>query len=181
MFVSLYDVNTNRVGTRVYDGGSLSFGRQRLVIEFTTEDESADRDSDGLGWWAESIIGTSDTDADSDDDGVGDGSELKQSLNPLDGIAYPSGIIGNAQPSGEVKDITVEGDLNNASRGNGVPSHRFTRIGNRRCFSVHQPQFAGRNRPSGQRDRCGGRYRKAKLLMWRPGLRACITSMCPIR
>ncbi|MEO0485521.1 MAG: Ig-like domain-containing protein, partial [Pseudomonadota bacterium] len=70
-----------------------------------------DEDEDELGSIAEFVIGTSDSNPDSDDDGILDGAEVEQGLNPLDGIGFPTGIIGALSLSGEAVDITVEGSL----------------------------------------------------------------------
>ena len=43
----------------------------------------ADRDSDGLNDWEESLYGTSPTSADSDSDGLSDGAEVARGANPL--------------------------------------------------------------------------------------------------
>ena len=70
-----------------------------------------DTDGDGIVDEAEVIVGTLIDDPDTDGDGILDGAELDQGLNPLDGVGFPTGLIGNTQLKGNAQDVTLSGAL----------------------------------------------------------------------
>jgi hypothetical protein len=105
--ISYYDPETGFVTQDIIDTARdpEALGGDRIIFERDTEDN----DGDGLGAIAEFVVGTSDDNPDSDDDGVLDGAEVAQGLNPLDGIGFPTGIIGSVALQGEALDVTVTG------------------------------------------------------------------------
>nr|WP_161501232.1 Ig-like domain-containing protein [Rhodopirellula sp. SM50] len=74
-------------------------------------DSSADSDSDGLTDLVESIIGTNPTLADSDLDGISDRAEIEQGLDPLSGLAFPTGVVAALPIQGEASEITLTGSI----------------------------------------------------------------------
>lgn len=71
---------------------------------------AADTDFDGLPDDIEFAIGTQLNAADSDGDGVSDFAEIQQGLNPLDGFAYPIGVIASLTLPGQALDVAVAGN-----------------------------------------------------------------------
>ena len=113
--LSLFNHSTGWVGvssTVVADARGVDFG----TIVLSGDRVGEDIDSDGLSYLAEEILGTSNSLADSDSDGVSDGSEVAKGLNPLDGIAFPSGLIATSQFSGQAKDVTVSGSIDDSTK-----------------------------------------------------------------
>src|SRR5205814_9358712 len=77
-------------------------------------DNSGDSDGDGLSDLAEFIVGTDPKLIDTNGNGITDLAELQQGLNPLSGIAFPTGVVGSLPLAGEARSIVVEGALQNA-------------------------------------------------------------------
>jgi hypothetical protein len=71
--------------------------------------DSPDSDYDGLPDDIELAIGTSAHRRDSDGNGLDDFAEIQQGLDPLGGRAFPTGILAQLRPQGEVKQIVVAG------------------------------------------------------------------------
>src|SRR6185295_15776529 len=102
--IQFFAGSTSAVRIRVYNPHDDTYG-----TTWTTADTSAsvrlqvhiamlpvtgsDMDADGLCDEAESVIGTWITKADSDSDGINDYAEVKQCLNPLDGLSFATGTI----------------------------------------------------------------------------------------
>ena len=84
---------------------------EQTVILSELELGQADTDGDGLSDELERIVGTSEVSDDSDGDGILDGAEIEQGLNPLDGVGFPTGVIGALSLQGEAKDLTIIGNL----------------------------------------------------------------------
>ncbi|MBL9128609.1 MAG: hypothetical protein JNL97_13225, partial [Verrucomicrobiales bacterium] len=70
---------------------------------------AADRDGDGLADDAEFVLGSRVDAVDTDGDGLPDGDELREGLNPLDGVAPPLGAVANADSPGSSRDIALHG------------------------------------------------------------------------
>ena len=70
-----------------------------------------DADGDGLGDYAESVIGTDPTNPDTDGDGIPDGAEVEQGTDPLDGLIVQTGIVASADTPGTANDICAINDL----------------------------------------------------------------------
>ena len=90
------------------NGSSLTLPTVQLERAFLP-----DTDGDGLNDDAESIVGTFETDEDSDNDGIKDLAELRQGLDPLDGIAFPTGIIAGLPLEGDAREIVLAGSTLN--------------------------------------------------------------------
>ncbi|MFT5124282.1 MAG: cytoskeletal protein CcmA (bactofilin family) [Verrucomicrobiales bacterium] len=75
-----------------------------------------DLDFDGLPDFGERVIGTKTDDPDSDADGIRDDAEITQGLNPLDGLAFPTGIIASLPLPGQANEIVVVGSPVEATR-----------------------------------------------------------------
>ncbi|MCB1122095.1 MAG: hypothetical protein KJT03_11135, partial [Verrucomicrobiae bacterium] len=109
----VYDPALNLVavyrGISAPSGEATVIGTPILKIPDLT-DLSGDADGDGLTAWAELVIGTSDENPDTDGDGMEDGFEVREGLNPLDGVAYPLGVIANLDLNADIREIVVEGD-----------------------------------------------------------------------
>ncbi len=101
-FVRQFTLNTNELGSNARLNSTV-FDR-----------DTVDADNDLLGAIAEFVLGTSDDDPDSDDDGILDGAEVAQGLNPLDGVAFPTGTIGSVALQGEALDVTLTGGIGGA-------------------------------------------------------------------
>jgi|CXWL01.1.fsa_nt_gi hypothetical protein len=72
-----------------------------------------DGDLDGLTDDAEFIVGTNANTNDTDGDGIRDLAEVQQGLDPLGGLAFPTGVIATVSLRGEAKEVVLEGALAN--------------------------------------------------------------------
>jgi len=115
--------------TESYVGSPKSLGTDRLEggppffkfdpiseFSFLDLDEAPDSDGDGLFDAGELVIGTLPNNPDSDGDGVSDQAEVLQGLNPLDGLAFPTGIISSLALPGEANIVTIDGSIVEAGR-----------------------------------------------------------------
>ncbi|MBO9403261.1 DUF6851 domain-containing protein [Shimia sp. R9_3] len=96
-----------------------------------------DLDGDLIPDLGEYVIGTSDETADSDGDGISDSAELEQGLNPLDGVGFPTGLIGNVKTTGDALDVALTGALD----GSGGQT-AFVATGNHGLAIVDASQFS---------------------------------------
>ncbi|WP_419580402.1 Ig-like domain-containing protein [Stieleria magnilauensis] len=87
-------------------GESTSICFRPIVV-----DSSVDSDFDGLTDLVESIIGTNPTNADSDLDGISDRAEIEQGLDPLSGLAFPTGVVASLLIQGEATEIRLVGSV----------------------------------------------------------------------
>lgn len=68
---------------------------------------AADDDGDGLPNDIEEAIGTSLTEVDTDQDTINDFAEILRGLNPLDGLVFPTGVIGSISLPGESQELAL--------------------------------------------------------------------------
>ncbi|MDW3181514.1 DUF6851 domain-containing protein [Roseobacter sp.] len=118
-----------------FDSGLLGSGGLQLT-EYPSTFLRLDGDEDGLLDLHEEIIGTSISRQDTDRDGILDGAEIEQSLSPLDGVGFPTGVIGGLSLKGEANDLTVIGDLN------GEGQTAFIATGSHGLATVDASQFS---------------------------------------
>jgi len=71
--------------------------------------DNPDSDGDGLPDDIEFAIGTSPDNPDTDGDGIDDFTEIQQDLDPLSGLAVPTGIVASLPLAGEAKAVVVAG------------------------------------------------------------------------
>ncbi|MDZ4852063.1 MAG: Ig-like domain-containing protein, partial [Pirellulaceae bacterium] len=105
--------------------------------------DTNDTDGDGLGDVGESIVGTFVTSRDSDGDGIDDFSELKQRLNPLDGLAFPTGIVAIANLNGNLKDVIVVIDARDSKRRLALVASGVAGLGIVDASKIDQPVTLG--------------------------------------
>ncbi len=86
------------------NGSSLTLPTVQLERVFLD-----DSDGDGLNNRAEFIVGTGVGIPDTDGDGVKDLAELRQGLDPLDGVAFPTGVIASLPLEGVAREVVLEG------------------------------------------------------------------------
>lgn len=85
---------------------SSSAGRVFEIPDFVFGEARAhDTDGDGLHDLGESIVGTSATNPDTDGDGLSDAAELREGLDPLDGLVARTGIIATVRTPGTALDV----------------------------------------------------------------------------
>ena len=108
-FVSgkVYDPVTNTIG--FFDGFTGRSGSRNAFSEsiLGSVEGLPDQDGDGLVDEAEIVIGTSVSMADTDQDGVNDFAEVKQGLDPLDGRAFPTGVIATLPLQGQANRVVA--------------------------------------------------------------------------
>ena len=68
-----------------------------------------DLDQDGLPDNAEIVIGTNPDKYSTTGDGISDGAKIQAGLDPLAGVAFPTGLIASLPLQGEAKAVVVEG------------------------------------------------------------------------
>lgn len=92
-----------------HSGDSGGFGdvSRPLTFEAST---APDSDGDGLPDDAESAIGSNLAAIDTDGDGLSDFAEILAGLDPLDGIAFPTGVIARLGLPGGAQAISLEAD-----------------------------------------------------------------------
>jgi hypothetical protein len=76
----------------------------------------ADSDNEGLPDDIEFALGTNAARRDTDNDGLSDAAEVEQGLNPLDGVAFPTGVIGSLNLSFGPVEVLVEPALDQSGR-----------------------------------------------------------------
>ncbi len=115
--VSFFDASTNSFGM------VFPFLRQDAPFtlphpNFFSLDSASlpDLDGDGVVDGVEQVLGTDFTSIDTDNDGINDLAEIEQGLDPLDGRAFPTGIISSLPLFGEAKEVVVEGSILNTQQ-----------------------------------------------------------------
>lgn len=93
-FLTYLDPETLEAGTTHFRSGAAG-ERYRLPLGLLTHMSGPDADGDGLNDFLEQIVGTRADAADTDNDGASDLEEVRQGLNPLDGLALPQGVVAN--------------------------------------------------------------------------------------
>ena len=95
----------------VSTGISAPSGQQTRIAPFITESlsDATDTDGDALPDRGEAVIGTSPTRVDTDRDGLTDPIEIRQGLDPLNGLSLPVGVVGVSPLLGEAKEVAVIG------------------------------------------------------------------------
>ena len=78
-----------------------------MMLEVTTPDT----DGDGLPDAFEAIVGTLPDVADTDGDGASDGAELRNGLNPLDGLVFELGVVGSTGTPGYAEALAADRGL----------------------------------------------------------------------
>lgn len=78
---------------------------------FVSLSKTPDSDFDELSDDAEFVMGTGVDNPDTDNDGILDGAEVRNGLNPLDGLLITTGIIGSADTPGTAVDICALNDI----------------------------------------------------------------------
>ncbi len=106
----VFDPATGLIGTRTLTAAATGETTHLPAPGFAAS-VAPDSDGDGLPDDIEFTIGTRLDRADSDDDGVDDFAELENGLNPLDGIAFPVGVIAGVNLAGQAKEVIVEQPL----------------------------------------------------------------------
>jgi len=111
-FGTLYQPSSNRwmriTGSSSPSGTIFGYGGAFSTV-YLANFGGADSDGDGLPDPGEEAIGTDANKRDTDDDGVSDDAEISQGLDPLDGRAFPTGIIASLQLPGEANEVVIEG------------------------------------------------------------------------
>ena len=74
-------------------------------------DTSPDSDGDGLHDLGEFIVGTNANKADTNADGITDLAALQQGLNPLAGLAFPTGVIASLPLQGQAQSVALVGSV----------------------------------------------------------------------
>ena len=116
----VYDPAQNAVaeisGTTAPSGETTRMLASDFVVTLLDE-TSPDQDGEGLADVAEDIIGTILTTMDTDLDQIDDQSEVEQGLDPLDGVAFPTGLIASLPLTGDAHEVVLVGSaLNSGSR-----------------------------------------------------------------
>ena len=99
------------IGETSTSGIATSFGSISVGVP-----DSSDTDGDGLGDFAEFVIGTNPNQYSTAGDGISDGAKVEQGLDPLAGIAFPTGIIASIPLVGEAKEVVLEGSTTNSRK-----------------------------------------------------------------
>jgi hypothetical protein len=95
-----------------------------------------DTDRDGLGNLSEWIIGTSPGLSDTDNDGLTDTAEVQQSLDPLSGRGFATGVIASLPLPGEAKEVVLEGSIVQSAQ-----QTAYLALGSRGLGIVNASQF----------------------------------------
>lgn len=108
--ITLLQASTLRIGSvnLVTPDNGANFPLPSFFVSLAT---APDSDFDELPDDAEFVMGTGVIDADTDNDGVPDGPEVRNGLNPLDGLLVTTGIIGSADTPGAAADICALNDI----------------------------------------------------------------------
>ena len=104
----VFQASTGLVGVSDFTTPSsgVDFTMPEIILG---QDTSPDSDGDGLRDMAEFIVGTSASSTDTNHDGISDGAAIQNGLDPLGGVAFPTGVIASLQLLGEAKAITLTG------------------------------------------------------------------------
>jgi hypothetical protein len=125
--VEFYQPSTNRSAviastsgssgeTTVFAGAPLTTGPAAAMINLDTFG-GPDLDGDGIPDVGEFVLGTNPRKTDSDGDGISDSAELEQGLDPLNGRAFPTGVIATLPLQAAPERLAVEGDRIYAATG----------------------------------------------------------------
>ena len=107
--LQIYDARTNSIGETSFTTAQSGQTTEIPIPFYFNVDGLADADGDLLADDAETIVGTDVNLADSDNDGISDFVEIRDGLNPFDGIAVGTGILASLPLSGEAMEIVIEG------------------------------------------------------------------------
>ncbi|WP_017327401.1 Ig-like domain-containing protein [Synechococcus sp. PCC 7336] len=107
--LTAYHAAENRTG--IYTGTANASGALTdLGLLVREEFGGVDTDADGIPDIGEFAIGTDSGNIDTDGDGISDAAELEQGLDPLDGVAYPTGLVARLPVLGDANAVIVEGE-----------------------------------------------------------------------
>lgn len=104
--VSVVQALTGRLGQTEFVSGENGSALRLPNLAFIA-DISDDADVDGLPSASERVIGSRPDLADTDGDGLNDGEEVRRGLNPVDGLAVTTGILGVTPLPGVPTDLAV--------------------------------------------------------------------------
>ncbi|MGB8166337.1 MAG: Ig-like domain-containing protein, partial [Chthoniobacteraceae bacterium] len=91
-----------------YDITEASGQKTHLGLGDFMASTAPDSDGDGLPDDIELTIGTSIRKADTDGDGIRDFAELAQGLDPLSGIAVPTGVVSSVGTQGQAREVAID-------------------------------------------------------------------------
>ncbi len=106
----VYQPSTGLIGESefVTPPSGVTFDMPAIVL---AKSNAPDADHDGLNNDAEFIVGTSATNPDTNHDGINDYAEIQDGLDPLGGVAFPTGVIASLPLLGEAKAVALTGAI----------------------------------------------------------------------